>query len=220
MVLSSVFDPFVQHNPFAVSARIALDHALPAAFLNDLFEQHAQAQYCRTLTFTTVVETMSAVVFRQARSVREAYQRTLKDAGVLLTALYSKLAGVELQTMQVLVRQAAVRLRSVLAALAPAAPWVEGFRVKILDGNSLAGTDHRLAPLLDTNAGRRFFSANTATTPSTTCWVPWARRARATRGSSPSSASVCISAKARAWWLGASPSSCSSPRKTVTHTCT
>jgi IS4 transposase len=152
LVLSPILDPFVQHNPFAVSTRIALDHALPAAFLNDLFEQHAKVQYCRTLTFAAIVETMSAVVFRQARSVREAYQRKLKDAGVSLTALYSKLAGVELQTMQALVRQSAVRLRSVLAALAPVTPWIEGFRVKILDGNGLAGTDHRLAPLRDTNA--------------------------------------------------------------------
>lgn len=152
MVLSPVLDPFVQHNPFAVSARIALDHALSSAFLNDLFEQHAKVQYCRTLTFATLVELMSAVVFRQARSVREAYQRSLKDAGVSLTALYSKVAGVELQTMRALVHQTAARLRPVLAALAPATPWVEGFCVKILDGNSLAGSEHRLAPLRDTNA--------------------------------------------------------------------
>lgn len=152
MVLSPVLDPFVRHNPFAVSARIALDHALPATFLNDLFEQHAQVQYCRTLTFATVVETMTAVVFRQARSVREAYQRQLQDAGVSLTALYSKLAGVEVMTMQALVRQSAARLRSVLSTLAPVTPWVEGLHLKIIDGNGLAGTDHRLAPLRDTNA--------------------------------------------------------------------
>lgn len=152
LFLSPVLDPFVQHNPFAVSARITIDHALSSALLDELFEQNAQVQYTRTLTFSAVVEVMTAVVFRQARSVNQAYQRKIEDSGVSLVSLYNKLAGVERTTMQAFVRQSAVRLGALVDALGPVQPWVEGLRVKILDGNYLGATDHRLAPLRATAA--------------------------------------------------------------------
>ncbi|TBW31881.1 IS4 family transposase, partial [Azotobacter chroococcum] len=42
-------------------ARLALERAMPAAWIDEVFETHRQRQYPRELLFSTVVELMSLV---------------------------------------------------------------------------------------------------------------------------------------------------------------
>jgi hypothetical protein len=57
---------------------------------------------------------------------------------VSLTALYAKIDGVEVGTSEALVAHSAERLRPIVEELgAPDEPWLEGHRIKVLDGNHL-----------------------------------------------------------------------------------
>jgi hypothetical protein len=63
---------------------------------------------------------------------------------VSLTSLYNKLAGVEPRTSAAVVRHCAGRLLPVIEDLGPAPAWLPGYRARLLDGNHLAATQHRL----------------------------------------------------------------------------
>jgi len=60
-VWSSVLERFERHAPAAVMARAALEHALPAGWVGEVFEAHRERQYARELLFSTVVELMTLV---------------------------------------------------------------------------------------------------------------------------------------------------------------
>jgi hypothetical protein len=144
MLLGPVFDRFAQKSPVSVMARATLERALCPEELDALFERCAQSQYTRDLFFSTIVDLLAAVVCRVRPSVHAAYQASDQDIAVSLTSVYNKLAGVEPQTSAALVRFCAARLAPVIAALGPAPAWLEGYRARLLDGNHLAATQHRL----------------------------------------------------------------------------
>ena len=63
-------------------------------------------------------------------------------------AIYQKLRGVETPVSQALVRDSFREAAAVLDKLKVAdQSWVRGLRVKILDGNHLAATQHRIKEL-------------------------------------------------------------------------
>jgi hypothetical protein len=66
-------------------------------------------------------------------------------------AVYSKLQHLELAVSQALVRDSAARAQPVIAALDATQPaWLPGYHTKILDGNHLEATEHRLPELRST----------------------------------------------------------------------
>jgi hypothetical protein len=144
MVLGPVCDRFVAHSPISVMARAALERALCPQQLDALFERCAEQQYTRDLLFSTTVDLLSAVVGGVRPSVHAAYQACAQDIAVAVTSVYNKLAGIEPQVSAALVRFCANRLAPVLAALGHAPAWLEGYRTRLLDGNHLAATQHRL----------------------------------------------------------------------------
>src|SRR5438270_7313022 len=95
MVLSSVFDRFVKRTPFAVMARSLLERTLTPESLDALFEDKADTQYTRELTFSSVVDLMAQVVTSAFPSVRAAFLDKSFDISVSLTSLYNKLQGIE-----------------------------------------------------------------------------------------------------------------------------
>jgi len=146
MVLNRVFDRFARFSPVTVMMRGILEYALPPGRLDELFREHSRQQYEDQLLFSTVVNTLSLVVNGVRKSVNAAYQASRDDFTVSVTALYDKLQGVETQVSQALIRDSAARLAEVVGALGARSPsYVQDYRVKILDGNHLTGTDHRLA---------------------------------------------------------------------------
>lgn len=122
--------------------------------LDTLFEATAQKQYTRELLFSTVVNLMSLVVCNIRPSVSAAYKAFAKEIGVSRVAFYSKINGIEPQVSQALVRYSAVELAPIINELgAQHPPLLPGYRLKIVDGNSLGATDHRLEVLRYANSG-------------------------------------------------------------------
>jgi hypothetical protein len=154
MLLNSVFDRFSNKSPVAVMVRGLLEQALEPATVDALFEQHADKQYTRELLFSQVVELMSQVVTGIYPSANAAYQAQHERFAVSRTAVYDKLNGVEPQVSAALVRQTAGSLAAVIGHLDAALPdLLPGYRVKILDGNCLAKTEHRVQELRAVAAG-------------------------------------------------------------------
>lgn len=148
----AVLARFVERSPVAVMARLTLQRAVGAAWVNRVFEAHRERQYTRELLFSTVVDLMSLVALGMRPSLHAAAQRAIADGelGVSLAALYEKVSHAEPAVLRALVRRSAERLAPVvthLAAPAGGRPALAGYRLRIVDGNHLPATEHRVAPL-------------------------------------------------------------------------
>jgi hypothetical protein len=153
MLLATVFDKYVAESPLTVMARALMEHALQPELLDEMFERTATVQYTDKLLFSTVVDMMGLVVCGFYDSPHAVYMARRELFPVALTNVYEKLKGVELPVMQQMVRENAVRLAGVIEALGGTLPdLLPGFRVKILDGNCIAGTHHRIKVLRDIGA--------------------------------------------------------------------
>ena len=144
MVGGEVFERFLQEAPACVMVRATLENMFSAAAINDLFRVHSQQQYERELLFSSVVDVMSLVVAGVHPSVHAAYQRRRQEIGVSVKSLYNKLNGIEPTVSQALVRHTADVAAEMLRHWQLRPPCLKGYRTKIVDGNHLAGTDHRL----------------------------------------------------------------------------
>lgn len=150
MVLSDLFRPFVEQTPICVMARGVLERLLAPHYLDDLFARTAQRQYTRELLFSLAVELMAQVVLGRKPSVHAAYQAMADRLAVSDQAVYDKLQHMELAVSAALVRDSARQAAPVIEALGPQAPWLKGYHTKIIDGNHLEATEHRLAELRTT----------------------------------------------------------------------
>ena len=129
-------------------ARGVLEQLFHAERIDALFARTAAVQYPRELLFSSVVDLMGQVVLGLQPSVPAAYQAQVDQLGVSDQAVYDKLNHVELCVSAELVRDAARQAAPVIGALqAELPPLVPGYRTKILDGNPLSASDHRLAEL-------------------------------------------------------------------------
>ena len=152
MLLSKVFLPFVEKRPVCVMARGILERLFDPTRLNALFMETAQVGYTRQLHFATLVGLMGDVVLGVQPSVHAAFQALEEnEATVSLTAIYNKLDRVEPAVSAALVRDAAQQTAPVIDALAARLPpWLPGYRCRILDGNHLSATEHRIEELRTT----------------------------------------------------------------------
>lgn len=156
MILSKAFEKFVAGSPVCVMIRGSLEHALPEAFVNQIFEKTALKQYTRSLLFSDVVDVMGSVVCQVFPSVNAAYQKQRQRFSVSRRALYDKINLVEPRVTRELIVQSAGRLAPVARRLQKrtnAQRLLPGFPVRILDGNHLAATEHRLGELREIAAG-------------------------------------------------------------------
>jgi hypothetical protein len=153
MLFEPLFERFAQGSPLTVMTRALLENALRPEPLDELFERLAVRQYTKELLFSTVVQTMALVACRIHKSPRSVYTDNPDWFPVTLKCVYEKLQGIELPVMREMVRDNARRCGAVVEALDGRAPDpLPGYRVKVLDGNALAGTDHRLKALRQTAA--------------------------------------------------------------------
>ena len=148
MVVREIYEKFAKESPVGVMVRGALEYALPASFLDELFVEYAERQYQGDLLFSTIVEMMSLVVCKIRPSMHAAYQERAEEIQVSVKSVYNKINGVETQVSQALVRATAERLAPVIDQMGGGcSPLLPGYRVRILDGNHLAATEHRLKEL-------------------------------------------------------------------------
>ena len=151
MVLDKLFQPFVQETPIAVMARAVLEGILDPQHIDQVFARTARRQYTNELLFSTLVDLMARVVLRQEPSVHAAYRKLEDQIPVSDQAVYNKLQHVELAVSAALVADSAQRIAPVITALhAALPPLLPGYRVRFLDGNHLAATEHRLEELRQT----------------------------------------------------------------------
>lgn len=154
MILGDIFERFAEQSPVTVMARAALEHALDPRAIDALFENVADRQYTRKLLFSTVVDLMGSVVCNVRPAIPAAFQANAESIGASLRAVYDKIDRTEPGLSAALVRHTAQTLGPVITAMGGGRPaWLPGCPVKILDGNHLAGTEHRLKELRTTGAG-------------------------------------------------------------------
>ncbi len=126
-------------------ARTALEHALPAGWVDEVFDEHRERQYSRELLFSTVVELVTLVSLGLRPSLHAA-ARTMTTLPVTLAARYDKVNRTEPAILRALVRGSAERLAPVAAAV-DGGTILPGWRLRVLDGNHLPASEKRLAPL-------------------------------------------------------------------------
>jgi hypothetical protein len=154
MPFSAILDRFVQKCPAVVMVRGTFEHLLKPELLDEIFTQTAQRQYHKQLLFSEVVAIMTSVVLRSHLSVHSAFQASRKQLGVSHAALYAKLNNTELVVSTRMVSQTADHAKAVIDAMAGAQLSIlPGLKVYYLDGNHLAGSEHRLAVTRVTREG-------------------------------------------------------------------
>ena len=151
--MDEILQKFIEQAPIAVMVQATAARAIADSTLNDIFERHADAQYTRDLTFSALARLMTRVVFCTYPSVHAAY-RGNKEIPVSITSVYNKLNGLATTVSRALVTETACSMDEILAFLPAdrAAGPVKGLRLRTLDGNSLAGTDHRITCLRGSGA--------------------------------------------------------------------
>ena len=142
--MDEILQRFLDDAPIAVLVRATMARVLGNSALDALFQRHAVDQYTKELTFSSLTRLMTQVVFRTYRSVNAAYAAD-REISVSITSVYNKLNGLELEVSRGLVADTAAEMDRLLAALPAARDQpVAGLHLRTLDGNFLAGTEHRI----------------------------------------------------------------------------
>ena len=154
MMFSEIFDRFATKSAVSVMFRGALENAVTAELLDEIFSKTAKRQRCGELLFSSVVNLLAVVATGGRRSVNDAYLAREEEFTVSVTSVYNKLNRIETEVSRQMVRQTAMRMADVVAQLTPRRqPLLAGYRTKILDGNHLAATEHRIEELRSIAAG-------------------------------------------------------------------
>lgn len=154
MIMADVFERFLRESPICVMQRTLLENVFAPDKLDNVFRAAAVRQYERELLFSQLVDVTSLVVCRVQPSIHAAYKHKREQMPVSLKALYDKLGHVEAETSRALVQYTATAASGLIERMqGELTPLLPGFRVRILDGNHLSGTDHRLKVLRGMTAG-------------------------------------------------------------------
>jgi hypothetical protein len=154
MVLPAILDPFAEGAAPAVMTRLALDWMIERTSLGLILEEVSDGQYNREFLLAHFVEVMADVACGFRASPRAAFLKYQLDQIASISAFYRKLARMELVVPAAIVRETAARARELLVAGGGLLPEpIEGYAARILDGNVLTGTDHRITELRSTRAG-------------------------------------------------------------------
>ena len=144
--------PHIEAIPLGVMVRGTMEWLLDQTVVEQIFQQHAPDQYTRELTVSALVQLFIQISTGARRSVHAAYKADQgRDEPTIRTtyqALYGKLGRLEPAVSEAVVRHTAEQAQQLLSfhPRAHQEPLV-GYRMRVLDGNMLTGTDHRLTPL-------------------------------------------------------------------------
>ena len=155
MILNEVFERFAEESPVTVMARAALENALTPTAVDALFEDDRRA----------AVHPRPAVLRRRrpdghgrlqdpALDQRRLQEEAPRPSASRSRPSTTRSTASSRRSAPRLVRHTATALAPVIAAMGGRLePWLPGYRIKILDGNHLPGTEHRLKPLRTERAG-------------------------------------------------------------------
>ena len=151
MPTESRMEAALEISPVTVLVRGVLEWTFPDERLQALYEQ-APRCWTRELTVQALFRLVTEVVAGARNAVHAAYQADQSQPEpsipVSAEAVYGKLGRMPHEFGSLLVQTSAERLLPVLAHGQPRQfPGLKGYRVQIIDGTDLGGTEHRLAVL-------------------------------------------------------------------------
>ncbi len=153
MAAQSRMDVAIEVSPLTVLVRGVLEWACPAPFLEKLFDDRCRpGQWNHKLGISAITWLMLTVVSGARRSVFAAFRSDRASEAPTIfasaAALYAKCGRISPDYTTAVVRESGRRMRALLTDAGVKGPfgW-EGYRVTVLDGTDLAGTEHRLKPL-------------------------------------------------------------------------
>src|SRR5215831_12337298 len=153
VILPAILNPFAEGAAPAVMTRLALDWIIDGPVLNQLFEETAQDGYTREWLLEHFVQVMVDVACGFRKSPRAAFRHRQLELIASLSSFYGKLRRMEVAIPAAVVRHTAQRARELIVAAGALMPEpIPGYATRILDGNALAGTEHRIVPLRDLGA--------------------------------------------------------------------
>jgi IS4 transposase len=154
-VVATMFKRFSEAAPAAVMVRGLLENVCGSDNIDDIFARSAvRQQVSDKLLFSAVMDLLSLVVCRQRKSLGQAYVRAKDQFEVSLRSVYNKINGVETQVCQALVQHTAPQFREIVKQVGVRRqPLLKGYPLRIVDGNHLTSTDHRLEVLRRTRSG-------------------------------------------------------------------
>lgn len=142
----SVFRTFATERPIATMTQMVLRRILSPADVDQAFDEQAEKQYHRSLLFSALTSLISGVVLGKHASVNAGYKKMKEQLAVSVTAVYEKLQRVELPIVQELVRRSYQQTVQACKQIGYVANNdLPGYSTRILDGNWLSGTEHRLS---------------------------------------------------------------------------
>jgi hypothetical protein len=151
--LPAILDPFARDAAPAVMTRLALDWIIDEPALDRIFDEAAQGQYTREWALAHFVAVMTDVACGFRPSPRAAFRRRQFEQIASISGFYRKLNRLEPGIAAAVVRHTARRARALIEAAGALRPEpIAGYACRVLDGNALAGTDHRIVPLRDLGA--------------------------------------------------------------------
>ncbi len=148
MMFGEIMDRFVEQSAASVMFRGTLENVVTPEFLDEMFAKTAKRQRPGELLFSSVVNLLAMVATGSRKSVNNAYLAKKERFTVSVASVYNKLNGVETEVSRQLIRQTGLRMIEVAKRLTPRrAPLLRSYRTKIVDGNHLAATEHRIDEL-------------------------------------------------------------------------
>lgn len=150
---SATFQKFIDKAPLCVMTQSLFHYVLPPEVLNCVFAEHAKVQYDYIVPFSSIAEIMASVACRTKASVNAAFVAQADSFPVSIQSLYGKIQGVEVDVSRQLAVRSALRCEELLECIpgGKLSPLLPGYSIRILDGNCLAATEHRLDVLRNTS---------------------------------------------------------------------
>jgi IS4 transposase len=149
-----VFQNFADKRPVAVTAQMILRRLLDPDTIDELFRENAELQYEQTLLFSAITRMMSSVTLGTHKSVNAAFRKMRDEIGVSITAVYNKLQRIEPQITAAMVRHAYQQTIEVERQIGSVKNHdIPGLVTRVLDGNHLSKTEHRIKETRDLVAG-------------------------------------------------------------------
>jgi Transposase DDE domain len=144
----------VEASPVTTLALGVLSWVFPPGSFQTLFGEYAPNQWDRKLTINAITWLMLEVATGSRPSIHAAYQADVRSPNPTLEAsdqaLYQKYGRLEIKYSTAVVRASAQRCLLILASAMVAVPEIfgwEGYRIRVIDGTDLGGTEHRLGVL-------------------------------------------------------------------------
>lgn len=148
MIFGAMFERFAQERPMAVLAMMTVRNVFSDQRIDRIFEDASKSQYTRELRFSLCAKLLGDVALCGASSLNAVYKKYRSSIPVSVSAVYQKLQCIEPQVCEAMVAITAAKAAGVIKQFSSQRPQpIQGYRLRIVDGNYLAKTQRRIKEL-------------------------------------------------------------------------